>query len=240
MSGQTLRDTGVVLRTVKLGEADRIVSILTTQNGKIKGVAKGARKSGSKYSARLESGSVVDFQWITSSRELVRITQIDSVFANRNLREDLDLLNATARMLDAVDALCEHHSSHNDLALMTIRALATMNEKRNANVCGAFLFKVLGLEGFAPETQDCPNCGKTEHLNYFSVPRAAFFCDDCAVSGMVHTLDHTRESIEAIFDGRVGSVIDNIPSDVAHELETLAISMIEHHTGHGLRAVNVS
>lgn len=240
MGGQTLRDTGVVLRTVKLGEADRIVTILTATNGKIKGVAKGARKSGSKYSARLESASVVDFQWITSGRELVRITQTDTVFANRNLREDLDLLNSTARMLDAVDALCEHHSSHNDLALMTIRALSTMNEKKSTNVCGLFLFKILGLEGFAPETHQCPMCERTDNLNYFSVARAAFFCEDCATTGMVHTLDHTRESIVALFDGRLSSVIDNIPPSVAHEIETLAIAMIEHHTGHGLRAVNVS
>ena len=49
--GKTIRDSGVVLRTVKLGEADRIVTLLTVNNGKIKGVAKGARKSGWKYSA---------------------------------------------------------------------------------------------------------------------------------------------------------------------------------------------
>ncbi len=240
MRGQTLRDTGVVLRTVKLGEADRIVTILTTEHGKIRGVAKGARKSGSKYSARLESGSVVDFQWITSGRELVRITQTDSVFANRNLREDLDLLNATARMLDAVDALCEHHSSHNDLAVMTIKALSTMNETRSTNVCGVFLFKVLRLEGFTPETNECPSCFTTDGLNHFSIGRAAFFCHECATTAMTRTLDHTLDSMRAIFDGRTSSVIENIPADVAHEIETLAIAMIEHHTGHGLRAVNVS
>lgn len=239
MGGKTIRDTGVVLRTVKLGEADRIVTILTANNGKIKGVAKGARKSGSKYSARLESASVVDFQWITSSRELVRITQTDSVFSNRNLRENLDLLNATARMLDAVDALCEHHSAHNDIARMTIRALATMNESRSTNVCGAFLFKILALEGFAPETTNCPTCDRSENLEFFSVPRAAFFCSDCAVSGMINTLPATRESIKAIFDGRMAAVIENMPSEVAHEIETLAVGLIEHHTGHGLRAVSV-
>lgn len=239
MAGETLRDTGVVLRTIKLGEADRIVTILTANNGKIKGVAKGARKSGSKYSARLESASVVDFQWITSGRDLVRITQTDTIFANRNLRENLDLLNATARMLDAVDALCEHHSAHNDIAHMTIRALATMNQIRSTNVCGAFLFKILGLEGFAPETQLCPVCGKSDELEYFSVARAAFFCSDCATGAMVNTLPSTRESIQAVFDGRVGAVIENMPAQVAHEIETLAVALIEHHTGHGLRAVSV-
>ena len=61
MASKSNRDVGVVLRTYKLKEADRIVVFLTANHGKIRGVAKGARKSGSKYSARLESGSVVDF-----------------------------------------------------------------------------------------------------------------------------------------------------------------------------------
>ena len=237
--GKTIRDSGVVLRTVKLGEADRIVTLLTTNNGKIKGVAKGARKSGSKYSARLEIGSVVDFQWITSTKELVRITQTDTVHANRNLRENLELINATARMLDAVDALCEEHSPHDDLALMTIRALATMNEIKSTNVCGAFLFKLISLEGFAPETKSCPGCSTTEHLGHFSPSRAAFYCDSCATSDMIHTLEATRISLDAVFSGKLGAVLKEIPSYVASELESMAVLMIEYHTGRGLRAVSI-
>lgn len=234
-----LRDRGVVLRTVKLGEADRIVSILTTEHGKIRGVAKGARKSGSKYSARLESGSVIDFQWITSTKELVRLTQTEQVSANRHLRENLDLLNASARMLDAVDALCEDHSAHNELATMTIKALSTMNEMKSSRVCGVFLFKVLKLEGFSPEAQTCPSCSHSTDLTHFSLEYGAFFCDDCSREAMLKTLPHTRETMVAILEGKTGSVLENIPDDVAHEIESLAIAMIEYHTGRGLRAVTV-
>jgi DNA repair protein RecO (recombination protein O) len=237
--GKTIRDSGIVLRTVKLGEADRIVTILTVGNGKIKGVAKGARKSGSKYSARLETGNVVDFQWITSTKELVRITQTDTVHANRNLRENLELINATARMLDAVDALCEDHSSHSDLAVMTIKALATMNEMKSTNVCGAFLFKLIALEGFAPETKSCPGCSTSEKLQYFSPGKAAFYCEQCSTSDMVHTFNATRISLEGILNGKLSAVLKSIPPQVALEIESMAVSMIEYHTGHGLRAVNV-
>jgi DNA repair protein RecO (recombination protein O) len=239
MGAAMLRDTGVVLRTIKLGEADRIVSILTAEHGKIRGVAKGARKSGSKYSARLESGSVVDFQWIPSSKELVRLTQTDTVFAHRHIREDLDLLNASARMLDAVDALCEDHSSHNDLAKMTMKALSTLNQTKNPSVCGVFLFKVLSLEGFSPDATSCPGCEKREGLTHFSLDQGAYFCDDCATGAMVETLAHTRTTMMAILDGKTSAVLENIPADVAHELETLAIAMIEHHSGRSLRAVTV-
>lgn len=239
MSGQMIRDTGVVLRTVKLGEADRIVTILTINNGKVKGVAKGARKSGSKYSARLDVSSVVDFQWISSNRELVRLTQTDTVFSNRNLRENLDLLNATAKMLDAVDVICEHDSSHQDLALMTIRALTTMNERGSPNVCGAFLVKLLSIEGFSPETASCPSCSRREMLRYFSVQHAAFFCEECRNASMLNTLEYTRESIKAILDGRLVAVLDEMTPELAMEIESIAVALIEHHVGYPLRSLRV-
>ena len=169
MAGQTNRDVGVVLRTYKLKETDRIVVFLTTNHGKIRGVAKGARKSGSKYSARLEPGSVVDFQWISGKSELVRITQVETVNSNRQLRENLDLFSSAQRMLEAVDVLSEDNTAHEDLALMTIRALKAMNESKSSATCGAFLFKTLSLEGFAPSVTNCFKCGTSEGLHQFSI-----------------------------------------------------------------------
>lgn len=239
MSVNMLRDVGVVLRTVKLGEADRIVSILTRDHGKIKGVAKGARKSGSKYSARLESGSVVDFQWISSTKDLVRITQTEAVQSHRHIREDLDLLNCAARMLDAVDSLCEDKSAYPELTMLTIRALATMDKQKSVNVCPTFLMKVLALEGFAPEVEECPSCGTSKDLNHFSLNNSSFFCSNCARESMIATFPHTRETIKAIQDGKTSSVIENMATDIAHEIETIAVSMVEYHTGRRLRAVVV-
>jgi DNA repair protein RecO (recombination protein O) len=237
MAGKTNRDVGAVLRTYKLGESDRIVVFLTTQHGKIRGVAKGARKSGSKYSARLEPGSVVDFQWISGKSELVRITQVETVNSNRHLRENLDLFSSAQRMLEAVDLLCEDNTAHEDLALMIIRALKTMNETKSAATCGAFLFKALSLEGFAPSVTNCFKCGTADNLNSFSITKGSFFCDDCTDPGCVIVLDHTREMIEAIFDGRLNAVISNEVSNITQEVEALAVAMIEYHTGKRLKSL---
>lgn len=234
-----IRDVGVVLRTVKLGEADRIVSILTKENGKVKGVAKGARKSGSKYSARLEVGSVVDFQWIPSKRELVRITQTESVASHRNIREDLDLLTAAARMLDAVDALCEDNSAHEELADLTIKALSTMDKEKTAYVCPAFLIRVLSLEGFEPDVSKCPSCSATENLGYFSLEQSAFFCTSCYRESMIKVHPHTRETIRAILEGKTSAVLSNMSDEVANEVNSLAISMIEYHVGISMRAISI-
>lgn len=239
MAGQSNRDVGVVIRTYKLGESDRIVVFLTRQHGKIRGVAKGARKSGSKYSARLEPGSVVDFQWISGKSELVRITQVETVNSNRQLRENLDLFSSAQRMLEAVDLLCEDNTAHEDLALMIIRALKTMNETKSAATCGAFLFKALSLEGFAPSVTNCFKCGTDIGLNHFSINRGSFFCDDCADPSSITVLDHTRETIAAIFDGRLSAVISNEVTNITKEVEALAVAMIEHHTGKRLKSLMV-
>ena len=126
------------------------------------------------------------------------------------------------------------------MTVIILHAALTIDKNQSCNVCGALLAKIMRWEGLTPETDSWAKCSKSADLDHFSVERAAFFCGDCAGSGMIHTLPSTRESIEAIFDGRLAAVIDNIPAVVAHEIETLAVAMIEHHTGHGLRAVSVS
>jgi DNA repair protein RecO (recombination protein O) len=80
------RDQGVVLRSVKLGETDRIVTVLGRGNGKVRAVAKGVRKPGSRFGARLEPTSHVAFQCYRGRGELDVVTQVETVDANRGLR----------------------------------------------------------------------------------------------------------------------------------------------------------
>src|SRR5436190_17513072 len=80
------RDQGVVLRTIKLGETDRIVTVFTQGRGKVRAVAKGVRKPGSRFGARLEPTSHVALQCY-EGRELDVVTQVESLDVFRALRE---------------------------------------------------------------------------------------------------------------------------------------------------------
>src|SRR4026208_1409774 len=100
------RDEGVVLRTIKLGEADRIVTIFTQGHGKIRAVAKGIRKTTSKFGARLEPMSRVALQCY-KGRELALLTQAESLDSNRALREEYALLTRSVPMLEAVDQVAQ-------------------------------------------------------------------------------------------------------------------------------------
>jgi DNA repair protein RecO (recombination protein O) len=100
------RGEGVVLRTIKLGEADRIVTFMTLGHGKVRAVAKGIRKTTSKFGARLEPTSRVAFQCYRG-RELDIVTQVETMEANRHLREEYALLTHAIPMLEAVDQVAQ-------------------------------------------------------------------------------------------------------------------------------------
>ena len=100
------RDEGVVLRTIKLGEADRIVTIFTQGHGKVRAVAKGVRKTMSKFGARLEPTSRIALQCY-KGRDLDVVTQAETLESNRMLREDYALLTHAVAMLEAVDQVAQ-------------------------------------------------------------------------------------------------------------------------------------
>src|SRR5437870_3852965 len=94
------REHGIVLRSVKLGETDRIVTFLTEGRGKVRGVAKGVRRPGSRFGARLEPTSHVALQ-LYEGRNLDVVTQVETVDANRRLREDYAAFTQAVAMLEA-------------------------------------------------------------------------------------------------------------------------------------------
>ena len=119
------RDEGVVLRTIKLGEADRIVTILTQGHGKVRAVAKGVRKTTSRFGARLEPTSRVALQCYRG-RELDVVTQAETLEANRVLREEYALLTHAVPMLEAVDQVAQEREPNPALYRMLTGALRTL------------------------------------------------------------------------------------------------------------------
>src|SRR4029453_17732995 len=97
------RDHGIVLRSWKLGEADRIVSIITRENGKVRAVAKGVRKPSSRFGSRLEPTSHLSLQLYHGRGDLDTVTQVETIDRFGSLRDDLDRWARASAMLEAVD-----------------------------------------------------------------------------------------------------------------------------------------
>jgi DNA repair protein RecO (recombination protein O) len=184
------REQGVVLRTWKLGEADRIVVFLTQGEGKVRAVAKGVRKTKSRFGGRLEPFSHVDLS-LYRGRELDIVTQAEVINPFRSLREDYDRVVAGAAMLEAVDQVAQEREAAIRLYLLLVRALRALDggPRDPSVVLDAFLLKLMALEGYRPALTECAGCGASDQPpRCFSIARGGGLCERCR-SGQESTLD---------------------------------------------------
>jgi DNA repair protein RecO (recombination protein O) len=228
------RDTGVVLRTYKLREADRIVVILTAENGKVRAVAKGVRKSGSKFGARLEPMSHVRLL-LYRGRELDIVSQAEAVEPLAPLLRSLDRASQAIAVLEAVDQLSLEREPNLGLYRMLVGALRTIAARPGPLVVPAFFWKLLAAEGFRPEIERCVRCGQTGALVAFDPNEGGVVCRNCR-SGVALS-PGALALMQDILGGRLTEALDVPESPVTHEVGHLATAVFEHHIERRLRAV---
>ena len=236
--GTIHRDEGIVLRTYKLGEADRIIVFLTKRRGKVRAVAKGVRKTRSKFGSRLEPMSHVALQ-LYEGRELDLVTQVDSIDHFRALREDLDRIARASAMLETADQLAQEGEVNPSLYQMLLGALRTLDGSESPLVVPAFFWKVLALEGYRPEVEACVICGAggTDVLVAFDLDSGGLLCHGCrrgtAVSPGAVTL------LQQILGGQLNEALAAPVSSATSEVDHLATRAVEHHLERRLRSVTV-
>ncbi len=229
------RDQGVVLRTIKLGEADRIVTIFTQGHGKVRAVAKGIRRTQSKFGSRLEPTSHVALQ-LYAGRELDIVTQCETVESNRALRERYGLLTHAVPMLEAVDHLSEDRQTNPAIYRMLTGALRTLAESRNLMVTPAFFWKLLALEGYQPRLDGCARCDGPPPLVSFDLEEGGGLCDHCAMGGGRRLSPEAFALLGLILGGGLQAALAEQPGAAAHDVERLALVAIEHHLERRLRS----
>ena len=173
------KDQGIVLGSVKLAEADKIVSILTQGSGKIRAVAKGIRRTSSKFGARLEPFTHVSVM-LYRGRNLDTVTQAEIINPFRTLRDDFSLFSAGETMLESADKVAEEHERNVPLFLLLVRGLRALDTQpvEPAAVAEAFLLKLLSLSGFAPGLSACAVCGAMD-VRRFSHSQGGAVCENC-------------------------------------------------------------
>jgi DNA repair protein RecO (recombination protein O) len=230
------RDEAVVIRTYKLGEADRIIVLFTKGRGKVRAVAKGVRKTSSRFGSRLEPASHVSLQ-LYEGRELDTITQAELLGSSRGLRDDLERITHAASILEAVEQMTEEREPNAKLYTMTVSALQTLATHDHPLIVPAFFWKLLALEGFRPMVDACVLCGREDSLCAFDLDEGGVLC-----------VDHRRGTaltpeaiglLQAILGGRLGAVLAQPPSPAMIDVEHLATRAIEHHLERRLRSVGV-
>jgi DNA repair protein RecO (recombination protein O) len=230
------RDHGIVLRTYKLGEADRIIVLMTRDHGKVRAVAKGVRKTKSRFGARLEPMSHASLQ-LYLGRELDTITQAESVDHFRPIRDALDRVTKASAMLEATEQLALEREPNIRLYQMLLGALRSLAAHEAPLVVPGFFLKSLALEGFRPIVDGCAVCGEGEPLVAFDADEGGLLCTQHRRGTAVSP--EAVELLQAILGGRLVDALNTPASRATTEVEHLATRVFEHHIERRLRSVTV-
>src|SRR5271167_1382368 len=182
MASRAVKTEAVVLRSMRYGEADRILHLYTPHLGRVGAIAKGVRRARSRFGGRLEPFFRLRLILHEGRGELLTVTAADTVEGYRRLREDGGALDSAARACDAVGRLFETSEPHpgvfnllcNELSLLD--ADPTLATRANGL---AFRLKLLLAAGLAPALGACATCGEPEHLVGFSGAAGGVVCAAC-------------------------------------------------------------
>jgi len=232
------RDQGVVLRSIKLGEADRIVTVMSQGHGKVRAVAKGIRKTASKFGGRLEPASHVAFQCYRG-RELDIVTQVETIDANRALREHYGCLTHSVSMLEAVDQVALEREANPALYRMLERALRTLADRPSPAVSTAFFWKLLSLEGFHPVVDTCARCGGEGPFRAWDLGDGGVLCGACLLGGRPIRPESAHVIAQIVGGGLTGVLADPPDERVLGEVERLAIASLEYHSERRLKSASL-
>jgi DNA repair protein RecO (recombination protein O) len=231
------RDSGVVLRTLRLGEADRIVTLMTENHGKVRAVAKGVRRTTSKFGSRLEPLTHVAFLGWQGRGDLDIVNQVEVIETNRSVREDLDRMATAMVMLEVVDQIAQERHANPRLYEMLVGAITTLGAEDSPMVAPAFLLKVLALEGSAPVLDMCVSCGEPDpdQLVAFDLPEGGVLCRRCRRGRPLSS--EGRVLLCRILGGGLVGVLSEPRSATTDEVATLATEAMEAHLDRRLRSV---
>ena len=232
------RDHAVVLRTIRLGEADRIVTVVTAGRGKVRAVAKGVRKTKSRFGGRLEPLTHVSMLCY-EGRELDIVTQAETVESFRAVREDLDRLAKATSLLEAVDQVAQEGHSALRLYQMLLGALRALAASDSPLLVPAFFLKLLALEGFVVALGDCALCGTDEDLAGFDPAAGGMVCQACGPARPGLVSGEALALVRRILDGGLAGALQEAPGPATAEVSRLAAAAMEHHLERRLRSVGV-
>src|SRR4051812_47385507 len=178
----SLKTEAIVLRSIRYGEADRVLHLYTPERGRLSAIAKGVRRAKSPFGGRLEPFFRLQLVLYEGRSDLLTVTSAETLAGHRRLREDGGALDAAARACDAVGRLFDdgdppagvYHLLANELALLD----AEPARAGRANAL-AFRLKLLLAAGFAPQLAACASCGEREHLAGFSGAAGGVVCTAC-------------------------------------------------------------
>jgi DNA repair protein RecO (recombination protein O) len=254
------RDEGIVLRTQKLGEADRIITVLTRKTGRVRAVGKGVRRTKSRFGARLEPFTHVDLQ-LYAGRSLDIITQAETLRPyGERLTGDYPRYTAGIAMLETAERFTpEEKEPALRQFLLLVGGLRTLGAREHDPrlVLDAYLLRSLAVAGYAPSLDECALCGTAlsgatprgttlggagpggpagEHSRAFAVAAGGVTCRSCRPPGASMPATPTVDLMTALLRGDWSGADASEPR---HRVECsgLVAAYLQWHLEHSIRSL---
>jgi DNA repair protein RecO (recombination protein O) len=235
MAGRAVKTEAVVLRSMRYGEADRILHLYTPDRGRVSAIAKGVRRARSRFGGRLEPFFRLRIELHEGRSELLTVTGAQTVDGHASLRSDAHALDAAARACDAVGRLFETSEPHPGVFNLLCRKLSLLNEQAAGAVQAplgrsaalAFRLKLLIAAGLAPELGACAACGEGEHLVGFSGAAGGVVCGACEAASFPLEEQAYRFMADAL--GSPLGEAPEAPEPALSQVERAIAATLEHH-----------
>jgi DNA repair protein RecO (recombination protein O) len=237
--GTTVKTEAIVLRSIRYGEADRILHLYSKTRGRIGAIAKGARKPKSRFGGRLEPFFRLDLVLHEGRGDLMTVTSATTVDGYPQLRSSGAALTAGARACDAVLRLLDAAEPNPPAYNLLCRYLALLDDPAQARAADletalSFRLKLALVAGFAPELASCADCGDAEHLAGFSGAAGGVICSSCEAGSFPLSEEAHRFMVEGL-----AKPLDEAPAadpKPLRQVERAIGETLEHHAHVQLRA----
>jgi DNA repair protein RecO (recombination protein O) len=235
----SFKTEAVVLRSIRFGEADRILHLYSSRRGRIGAIAKGSRRPRSRFGGRLEPFFRLDLVLHEGRGELATVTSAATVEGYRRLREGAATLGAAARACDAVLRLLDAAEPNPPAYHLLCRYLGLLDGPTRPRAAGlgtalAFRLKLALAAGFVPELGSCARCGEAEHLTGFSGAAGGIVCSSCEGGGFELAAEAHSFMVEAL--ARPLSEVPEAGERALRQVERAVSETLEHHAQVRLRA----
>ncbi len=241
----SFKTEGVVLRSIRFGEADRIVHLYTPSLGRVNAIAKGSRRPKSRFGGRLEPFFRLELNLHSGRSDLCTVTGASTLAGYPDLRADGEAIEAAARACDAVLRLLDSADDNRPAYNLLVRYLTLLDERAGEGpdavvpsyrVLGpAFRLKLMLAAGFAPELTSCARCGEREGLVAFSGAAGGVVCGSCEGGGFRLSADAHRFMRTAL--EKPIAELDPVGEPAMRQIERAIGDTLSHHAHVNLRAV---
>jgi DNA repair protein RecO (recombination protein O) len=225
-----VKTEAIVLRSIRYGEADRILHLYTRDRGRLGAIAKGVRRPRSRFGGRLEPLFRVDLVLHEGRGELCTVTSASTVSAHGRVRESREALQRATQACDAVLRLFDSQEPNRpayNLLCHELMLLDARPEAASRAQALSFRLKLLLAAGFLPELAACASCGEREHLGAFSASAGGVVCAGCEAGSF--PLDQSAHAflVEALSKSLADA--PSAPEPALRQADRAITETLEHH-----------